>query len=68
LTPISSNSKTERETYEAIKRIISSCGKIEEMIFEDGNMTIVANLESYDSYMKVNSLIESYGNIDIICG
>lgn len=65
---ISSNSKTERETYEAIKRIISSCGKIEEMIFEDGNMTIVANLESYDSYMKVNSLIESYGNIDIICG
>ncbi|WP_035799129.1 right-handed parallel beta-helix repeat-containing protein [Butyrivibrio sp. NC3005] len=60
--------KTAGCLIEAIKRIISSCGKIEEMIFEDGNMTIVANLESYDSYMKVNSLIESYGNMDIICG
>lgn len=65
---ISSSKRTTREIYEEIKEFVCIYGKIEESIFDDGQIYINVNTPRFENISQIESFIEGYGNITTACG
>lgn len=65
---ISSSKRTTREIYEEIKEFVCIYGKIEESIFDDGQIYINVNTPRFENISQIASFIEGYDNITTACG
>ena len=65
---ISSSKKTTRDVYEEIKEFVCIYGKIEESVFDDGQIYINVITSRFENISQIESFIEGYDNLATACG
>lgn len=65
---ISSSKKITRDVYEEIKEYVSMCGKIEELVFDDGEIFMNIVTPRFECISKIEKYIESYDSMTTVCG
>ena len=65
---ISSSKKTTRDVYEEIKEFVCIYGKIEESVFDDGQIYINVITSRFENISQIERFIEGYDNLATACG
>ena len=65
---IFSSKKTTRDVYEEIKEFVCIYGKIEESVFDDGQIYINVITSRFENISQIESFIEGYDNLETACG
>lgn len=65
---ISSTKKITKNVYKEIKEVIYMYGKIEEAIFEDGDMYINILVDRFEDISQIEIIIKKFNNVTMACG